>query len=109
MGSTLSLRSVELSVFLLSGHLKSPPSAAVVEPSDVAEDIGLGLGPGPVNTTMDTFAFEHAEEAFHRGVVGAAGDGTHALDEVVAFQEPLVLAARELAAMVGVQDDRSAG
>ena len=43
---------------------------------------------------------EHAEEAFHRGIVCAAADRTHAADQVVAFQEALVLATGKLAASV---------
>ena len=60
---------------------------------------------------IDAFALEHAEEAFHRGVVTTMAYRTHDDDDdddVVVLQELLVIRTGELRAAIRVQDHRTA-
>jgi hypothetical protein len=67
-----------------------------VEALDVVEHVGTGLGLRQVATPIDSFAFEETKEPLHGGVVTAVADRAHAADDVVVFQEALVVGAGEL-------------
>lgn len=71
-----------------------------MEPLDVIEHISPGHGQRPIATSVDAFALELAEEALGSGVVGAVAHIAHAAEDVVIFQELLVLGAGELSAAV---------
>ena len=55
---------------------------------DVIEQVGAGFGEDLVAASMDTLAFELAEEALGGGIVAAMAHGAHAADDVVVLQEP---------------------
>ena len=57
-------------------------------------------------TVIDAVSLEHPEEPFHERIVGTAADAAHAAGHVLAFQETLVLVARELATTIGMQYER---
>jgi len=78
-----------------------------MEVLDVVKDVGSGLGPGSVLATVAALAFEHAEEALSRRIVGTATDGAHAADDVVTAQKPLILITGEPATAIRMQDDRA--
>ena len=51
---------------------------AIIEGFDVEEKVGLGLRPAVVDMVVDPFAFQAAEEAFHRRIVVAIAGAAHA-------------------------------
>jgi len=67
-----------------------------VEAFDVVENVGLGVDDRQISTPMNTFALEHAEEAFRGRVVAAMSDLAHAADDAVVGKEVLIVAAGEL-------------
>ncbi len=56
---------------------------------------------------MHTLALEHSEEALAGSIVGTTTHGTHAAHQVMAFQEALILVARELASTLGMEHHRA--
>ncbi len=80
----------------------SVPAGPIVQRLDVIEDIGAGR----VFPPIDPLPSQQSEEALHRGIVGTTAHGTHATDQVVAFQEALALATGELTAAILMQCHR---
>jgi hypothetical protein len=73
-----------------------------VKSLNVIEYISPCFVPGTVPAMVNPFAFEQAEEPFAGGVIAAVTHGTHAADQSVLAKKPLVVAAREPAAAIGM-------
>src|SRR5690606_40137701 len=82
----------------------STTHSRVVEPLEVAEDIGPGLIAGAVAGAVSPLALDDPEETLAGRVVAAVADRAHAADQGVASEELLVSVADELPAAVGMQD-----
>jgi hypothetical protein len=80
----------------------------VIASCTVVEDVRPRLATGRVEAAVYPLAFQHPEEAFHGGIIGTTAPGTPTLEQVMALQEALGLAAWNLAPAVGLQDNRGA-
>jgi hypothetical protein len=94
----------EESLLILLLHLQSSPLPRIVTPLNVIKDIGPRLGSRPIVQPVHPFALKHIEEAPGRGVVRAAAHHTHAADDLVGRQEPLVFLRDKLTTSIRVQE-----
>jgi hypothetical protein len=86
-------------LFPLLLQFESPALSGIVPALDIVKDIRSCLGSRPVVVSIHPFSFEHADEARGRCVIRTAPHRTHAADDLVCFQEPLVFLGRKLAAL----------
>jgi hypothetical protein len=84
-------------------------SGAVVEGLDVIEDGGARLGAGGEAVVIDQLVFERAPEGFDEGVIVAVAWTTHGSDQTMLGRELTISGAGELAAAIGVEDERLSG
>ena len=82
------------------------PPFEIIEALDVAEYIGLGLVPYPIDLTRYTLGLERGKEALHRRIVPDIARAAHGTDDAVIGHQPLELLAGVLAATVGVMQQR---
>lgn len=69
------------------------PTLWIVEHLDVVKDIATGFFSCVVVFSADAFAFKQLEEALGDGIVMAVSAPTHALLQIVGFEEVLPIVA----------------
>lgn len=79
-----------------------------METLDIVKDIGSSFGVRLVATPIDTFAFEHSEEALPQRRCLHSCRRHSSKRQVMAGQEALILGTRELATAIAMQHHRSA-
>jgi hypothetical protein len=57
---------------------------------DIVKDIRSGFGSRPVVLSIHAFAFQYPKEALGSGFVGTTAHRTHATDDLMRLQEPLI-------------------
>lgn len=70
---------------------------------NIVKGIRHDVQSGMVDAPVHTLSFQQPEETFHRGIVRTIANRTHATDQVMALEGPLIIATGELtAAMRGL-------
>jgi hypothetical protein len=87
---------------------QSLPLPRIMPALDVVKNIRSRLGSGPVLPRFTRSRLREATETFRCCVVGTTAHSAHAAADVVRRQGVLVPLRCNLAAAIGVQDDRSA-
>jgi len=76
-----------------------------------ALDVVKNIGPRPTSIlivlSVNSLAFERAEEAFGSGIVCTRSDCTHRAGQVMTFEEAVVFVTGKLTAPIGMQDPGS--